>query len=83
MRLPFRQIGIAAIDCDGPDHLPIDLSPEQEIMARIVEQAFYELDAPVARVCSQEVPVPYARHLEPAALPDVAGIVSAARALVR
>jgi pyruvate dehydrogenase E1 component beta subunit len=54
-----------------------------EIMARIVEQAFYELDAPLARVCSQEVPVPYARHLEQAALPDVAGIVSAARALVR
>ena len=54
-----------------------------EIMARIVEQAFYELDAPLARVCSQEVPVPYARHLEQAALPDVEGIVSAARALVR
>lgn len=52
-----------------------------EIMARIGEQAFFELDAPPARVCSQEVPVPYARHLEEAALPQSAGIVAAARAL--
>ena len=52
-----------------------------EIMARIVEQAFFELDAPPARVCSQEVPVPYARHLEEAALPQPADIVAAARAL--
>jgi pyruvate dehydrogenase E1 component beta subunit len=49
-----------------------------EITARIVEQAFYELDAPVARVCSAEVPMPYAKHLEDAALPQVAGIVAAA-----
>ena len=50
-----------------------------EIMARIVEGAFYELDAPPARVCSAEVPIPYARHLEEAALPQVADIVTAAR----
>ena len=43
-----------------------------EVMARIMEQAFYDLDAPVARVCSAEVPMPYARHLEEAALPQVA-----------
>lgn len=53
-----------------------------EIMARIVEQAFYDLDAPPARVCSAEVPVPYAKHLEEAALPQVEGIVAAVRALV-
>jgi pyruvate dehydrogenase E1 component beta subunit len=53
-----------------------------EITARIVEQAFYDLDAPVARVCSREVPVPYARHLEEAALPQVPGIVEAVRRLV-
>jgi pyruvate dehydrogenase E1 component beta subunit len=52
-----------------------------EIMARIVEQAFYELDAPLARVCSEEVPIPYARHLEAAALPQPARIVAAARQL--
>ena len=42
-----------------------------EISARIMEQAFYDLDAPVARVCSAEVPMPYPRHLEEAALPQV------------
>ncbi|WP_353810227.1 alpha-ketoacid dehydrogenase subunit beta [Agromyces sp. SYSU T00194] len=53
-----------------------------EISARITEQAFYELDAPVARVCSAEVPVPYPRHLEQAALPSVARVVAAAREAV-
>lgn len=49
-----------------------------EVIARIAEEAFYDLDAPLARVCSAEVPVPYAKHLEEAALPQVAGIVAAA-----
>ncbi len=53
-----------------------------EIMARIMEHAFYELDAPVARVCSAEVPMPYAKHLEDSALPQPAGIVAAARRVV-
>lgn len=53
-----------------------------EIVARIVEQAFYDLDAPVARVCSEEVPIPYAKHLEEAALPQVPRIVAAVRELV-
>jgi pyruvate dehydrogenase E1 component beta subunit len=46
-----------------------------EVSARIMEGAFYELDAPVARVCSAEVPMPYARHLEDAALPQPGVIV--------
>ncbi len=49
-----------------------------EITARIIEGAFYDLDAPVARVCSAEVPMPYAKHLEDAALPQVPRIVAAA-----
>ena len=49
-----------------------------EVMARIMEQAFYDLDAPVARVCSEEVPMPYPKHLEDAALPRVSGIYAAA-----
>ncbi len=53
-----------------------------EISARIMEQAFYELDAPVERVCSEEVPIPYAKHLEEAALPQVFKIVSAAKAVM-
>ena len=52
-----------------------------EIAARIAEEAFYDLDAPVARVCSAEVPMPYARHLEEAALPQVADILAAAKGL--
>ncbi|MGW3044355.1 alpha-ketoacid dehydrogenase subunit beta [Kitasatospora sp. NPDC001159] len=53
-----------------------------EVAARIAEQGFYDLDAPVERVCGAEVPVPYARQLEEAALPQVAGIVAAARRAV-
>jgi pyruvate dehydrogenase E1 component subunit beta len=52
-----------------------------EISARIMEGAFYDLDAPVARVCGAEVPIPYPRHLEEAALPQVATIVAGARGL--
>jgi pyruvate dehydrogenase E1 component beta subunit len=54
-----------------------------EVMARIMEGAFYDLDAPVARVCSEEVPVPYAKHLEDAALPQADKIVAAAKRLLR
>jgi len=53
-----------------------------EISARIMEGAFYELDAPVARVCTVEVPLPYPKHLEDAALPQTDGIVRAARQVV-
>jgi len=49
-----------------------------EIVARIQEQAFYDLDGPVERVCSAEVPMPYARQLEQAALPQVEDVVAAA-----
>jgi pyruvate dehydrogenase E1 component beta subunit len=52
-----------------------------EIITRINEQAFYELDAPPVRICSAEVPMPYAKHLETAALPQVQDIVNAARGL--
>lgn len=50
-----------------------------EIMARINEQAFFELDAPMGRVCAVEVPIPYAAHLEHAALPQADKIVAIAR----
>jgi pyruvate dehydrogenase E1 component beta subunit len=53
-----------------------------EVTAQIVERAFDELDAPVARVCSVEVPMPYARHLEDAALPSPERIVAAAKQLL-
>ncbi len=53
-----------------------------EISAQIMEKAFDDLDAPVARVCSAEVPMPYAKHLETAALPKAEEIVRAAQELV-
>lgn len=53
-----------------------------EISARIVEGAFDELDAPVARVCSEEAPIPYAKHLEDAALPQSGKIVDAVREMM-
>jgi pyruvate dehydrogenase E1 component beta subunit len=53
-----------------------------EVSARITESVFYDLDAPVLRVCSAEVPMPYAKHLEEAALPQVPGIMAAARQVV-
>jgi pyruvate dehydrogenase E1 component beta subunit len=52
-----------------------------EIAARVAERLFYELDAPIARVCSAEVPIPYPKHLEDAALPHAESISTAARAL--
>jgi pyruvate dehydrogenase E1 component beta subunit len=53
-----------------------------EVSARIMEGGFYDLDAPVGRVCGAEVPMPYPRHLEDAALPQPAAIAAAARALL-
>ena len=53
-----------------------------EVSARITEQCFYDLDAAVERVCSEEVPMPYARHLEQAALPQPEDVVAAVRRAV-
>jgi pyruvate/2-oxoglutarate/acetoin dehydrogenase E1 component len=53
-----------------------------EIMARIMERGFWSLDGPVARVCSEEVPIPYPKHLEDAAIPQTPKIVSAARSVM-
>jgi len=53
-----------------------------EISAQIMEGAFYDLDGPVARVCSAEAPLPYPKHLEDAALPNVEGIARAVRGLL-
>ena len=50
-----------------------------EISALCMEQGFDHLDAPVLRVCNEDVPLPYAANLEKAALIDVAGIVAAAK----
>ena len=54
---------------------------ESEIAARIMEHAFDYLDAPVARVSGMDVPMPYAANLEKLALPSVAEVVAAAKAV--
>jgi len=54
-----------------------------EISARIMEKVFYELDAPVQRICGAEVPMPYAKHLEEAALPQVDDIITTVKEMVR
>ncbi|WP_340681397.1 alpha-ketoacid dehydrogenase subunit beta [Amycolatopsis coloradensis] len=53
-----------------------------EIAARVAEKALYELDAPIERVCTAEVPIPYAKQLEEAAIPRPADIVAAAKRAV-
>jgi len=52
-----------------------------EIAARLMEQAFDYLDAPVARVTGKDVPMPYAANLEKLALPSVAEVIAAAKAV--
>lgn len=52
-----------------------------EISALLMEAAFWDLDAPVLRVCSKEVPIPYPKHLEQAALPQVEDIIAAVKSL--
>jgi len=58
------------------------LGMSSEVSARIMEDCFYDLDAPVGRVCTVEVPIPYAKHLEDAALPSVERVVAAAHEAV-
>jgi pyruvate/2-oxoglutarate/acetoin dehydrogenase E1 component len=52
-----------------------------EVSSRIMENAFYDLDVPVERICSAEVPMPYAKHLEDAALPQAETIIRAVRTM--
>ena len=52
-----------------------------EVAARVMEHAFDYLDAPVARVSGRDVPMPYAANLEKLALPSVAEVVAAAKAV--
>ncbi len=53
-----------------------------EISARLMEQALYDLDAPVARLCGAEVPMPYAAQMEEASIPQVATISAAIEGMV-
>lgn len=59
------------------------VSISSEIVARITERSFYELDAPVMRLCGVEVPIPYAKHLEDACVPQKDDIVNAVKKLLQ
>ncbi|MCY4310023.1 MAG: hypothetical protein OXC54_01720, partial [Rhodospirillaceae bacterium] len=48
-----------------------------ELSAVIMERAFDDLDAPVIRVCGEDVPMPYAANLEKLALPNMAKVIQA------
>jgi pyruvate dehydrogenase E1 component beta subunit len=54
-----------------------------EISARITEGAFFALDWPVERICSAEVPIPYPRHLELAATPQIENIIAGVHRALR
>jgi pyruvate dehydrogenase E1 component beta subunit len=88
-RQAAEQLAAEGIDAEVVDLRvlrPLDtetiLASVRKIMARIMENAFYDLDAPLARVCSAEVPIPYARHMEEAALPQAHTIAAAAKQLM-
>ena len=56
-------------------------STASEVAFRVMDQAFDYLDAPVARVCGKDVPMPYAANLEKLALPNVAEVIAAVKAV--
>lgn len=58
------------------------VSISAEVSARIMEKVFYDLDAPVQRLCGAEVPIPYANHLEEAAIPQVNDIVNTVKKMI-
>jgi pyruvate dehydrogenase E1 component beta subunit len=53
-----------------------------EVSARIMEKVFYDLDVPVQRLCGAEVPIPYANHLEEAAIPQVNDIINTVKKII-
>lgn len=53
-----------------------------EVSARIVENVFYELDAPVYRLCGVEVPIPYPEHLEEASIPQKKDIINKVKTIL-
>jgi pyruvate dehydrogenase E1 component beta subunit len=58
------------------------VSVSSEVSARIMEKVFYDLDAPVQRLCGIEVPIPYPAHLEESAIPQVNDIVNAVKKIM-
>ncbi len=59
------------------------VSISSEVSARIMEKCFYELDAPVQRLCGVEVPIPYPKHLEDASIPQKDQIMSTVKKILK
>ncbi len=59
------------------------VSISSEVCARIAENCFYELDAPVQRLCGVEVPIPYPKHMEDASIPQKDQIVSLVKKIMQ
>lgn len=59
------------------------VSISSEISSRIMEKIFYDLDAPVQRLCGAEVPIPYPAHLEEASVPQKKDIVNAIKKMMQ
>jgi pyruvate dehydrogenase E1 component beta subunit len=59
------------------------VSISSEVSARIMEHCFYELDAPVERLCGIEVPIPYPKHLEDASIPQKEQIIAAIKKIMQ
>lgn len=59
------------------------VSISSEVSSRIMENCFYQLDAPVQRLCGIEAPIPYPKHLEDASLPQKSQIVSAVKNMIK
>jgi pyruvate dehydrogenase E1 component beta subunit len=59
------------------------VSISSEVSARIMENIFYELDAPVYRLCGSEVPIPYPKHLEDSCVPQKEDLVTLVKKIVR
>lgn len=59
------------------------VSISSEVVSRIMEKAFFDLDAPVERLCGVEVPIPYPKHLEDASVPQVMDIVDKVKKMLR
>jgi pyruvate dehydrogenase E1 component beta subunit len=86
----LRPLDVAALaDSVGRTHRALVLDEgwragglNAEVAAAITERCFWTMDAPVSRVAAREVPVPYPKHLEDAAIPQVDDVVTAARELV-
>lgn len=59
------------------------VSISSEVISRIMEKAFFDLDGPVERLCGEEVPIPYPKHLEDASIPQVSDILDKVKKMLK